>query len=211
MRRFIMAVTALFAAIAAVPAQATLVAYVQSGAIDYTLTDLSDPDNPVPYSFSSTMVALIGATTDATPVVDLSLPFPVFRFALTTFALIDFDKKVVADLGLGWDFLAAPTINAVAFAKGNDFLLSALLPTAYFGSASYGSTPATAMIGTTIAFSDSFGPARITIDNASDMEFAALSSAPEPASWAMFIIGFGVMGSAVRRRRVAQGLRRLTA
>jgi hypothetical protein len=36
-----------------------------------------------------------------------------------------------------------------------------------------------------------------------DSSFTATTAVPEPASWAMMIMGFGVIGSAMRRRRVA--------
>jgi hypothetical protein len=43
----------------------------------------------------------------------------------------------------------------------------------------------------------------VLIVNGGDLPPVAPTAAPEPASWAMMLIGFGAMGAAMRRRRTA--------
>jgi PEP-CTERM motif len=44
-------------------------------------------------------------------------------------------------------------------------------------------------------------------DNRGDISFTALASIPEPATWAMMILGFGLAGGALRNARRGQAVR----
>ena len=71
-----------------------------------------------------------------------------------------------------------------------------LLPTRGFGPLNYGFNiwPRTSTVAGTAAISD-FAPNNSTI-----------TAAPEPAAWALMLLGFGSVGALIRRRRAAAGL-----
>jgi hypothetical protein len=48
--------------------------------------------------------------------------------------------------------------------------------------------------------SDSYGPVTVSVLSSS------VGAVPEPASWAMMIVGFGFVGAGMRYRSTAQGL-----
>jgi hypothetical protein len=39
------------------------------------------------------------------------------------------------------------------------------------------------------------------VSGASTLQISAVSAAPEPAAWAMMMVGFGLIGGAIRYRR----------
>jgi hypothetical protein len=61
-------------------------------------------------------------------------------------------------------------------------------------------TQAATSAATTLTIFGSDSPAFIDLDDVSVVE-AVSSGAPEPASWALMILGFGLAGGALRRRR----------
>ncbi|WP_426168589.1 PEPxxWA-CTERM sorting domain-containing protein [Sandarakinorhabdus sp. DWP1-3-1] len=70
-------------------------------------------------------------------------------------------------------------------------------------SINYLATGASTTISFTIASSTAFGFNDPLIDGVSFALAGPGSTVPEPASWAMLIAGFGLVGAAARRRRVA--------
>jgi hypothetical protein len=72
---------------------------------------------------------------------------------------------------------------------------------------SYGAT-VLSLLGTkvTFGFSDSSSKIYSFVDDAADgagLKLNMASAVPEPATWAMMIAGFGMIGSLIRRRRAA--------
>lgn len=84
--------------------------------------------------------------------------------------------------GIGGNLLA--TTNGVGGGSGPYSIVRGVADIAFFS----------------IGGNDSFGVESVTIGD----PIAAMGAVPEPATWAMLILGFGVIGAASRRRR--QGL-----
>lgn len=69
----------------------------------------------------------------------------------------------------------------------------------YDGLSSLSSTVASAVA---LPYSFSTDAGAVTVNTASNVRFAAAAAVPEPASWAMMILGFSVIGYAMRRKTV---------
>lgn len=80
------------------------------------------------------------------------------------------------------------------------------------GGASFASifdAPAFLGTGNTLTFSGVLNPRGDRIGNADvtgSLNVTALAPVPEPATWAMFILGFGMLGYGLRRRNAAVGV-----
>ncbi len=91
---------------------------------------------------------------------------------------------------------SAPLANALA--ANDDF------PTIGVSGFSYGLTAGLSYFAVSTGFgNDDAGGYQLTISGPGDITLGGGGVVPEPASWAMLIIGFGVVGGAMRRRQAA--------
>lgn len=91
--------------------------------------------------------------------------------------------------------LGSQTLTATISGKSFDVLVPlADLPTTGFDPSDYGFNLWSRQVTGGLAALADFAP-----------ENATISTAPEPAAWAMLIVGFGLAGAAVRRRRAMTG------
>jgi hypothetical protein len=154
------------------------------------------------FDFGATLGGPIGTTTGGLYVFGVNRGAGTARFgALATGVLFD-SVVVINNDGTGFtrDLLSGITTNlasnAISFngASINAFVNASLLPSAGFAPTAYTYNLWPRSPGAGIATISDFAP-----DNAN----AAVAAVPEPASWAMLIIGFGIVGAAARKRRSA--------
>lgn len=108
----------------------------------------------------------------------------------------------VSFVSFAWDKLTATTSadfffelrdanNSLLFSADNSVL-------SYTWNSAYSSGPLTFLFG-------NGGRGAVAVDNiAFDVRQIATGAVPEPATWAMLILGFGVVGGSLRRRSVLQ-------
>ena len=75
---------------------------------------------------------------------------------------------------------------------------------AAFGYTNFSTTATALGVSTDLAFNFRHDPSRFALDNVSVT--AVNGAVPEPATWAMMLMGFGAMGVSLRRRRRTQTL-----
>ncbi len=187
-KRFFVAVLGVSAICAPVAANAVPIVYTITG--DYSgsvggqdfsgfaalagIGDTADYFNPDSSVTAVTLSSLTFTVNGVSSLIDGSNVFFVNRFAGTGgFAL-----------STGGSFRT--------LLQTNDFLT-------YDGRSSFSSTIADA-VATPYSFST--GAGKVTVSAASNVRFAAAAGVPEPASWALMILGFGVVGYALRRKTV---------
>jgi hypothetical protein len=90
----------------------------------------------------------------------------------------------------------APVLSL--FAPGGALIGNYTVPQAPHQLGFFGLT-STAAIGSAVLIVDRGWVENVAIDNVS---IGALANVPEPASWALLVAGFGLLGAAMRRRRV---------
>ena len=166
---------------------------------------------PVIYTFTGTFSGVNGgpfANVDATftgmaDTNDLAFNGRSYFTALTslqavsptagTFNITDPSFFYVNDNGYaGLEFGA---LDDTSFFSGINFGL-----VGYDGSTSVSTTPIDYFEGIDATFNTDRGS--VTIRNATNGTFAAaVAAVPEPATWAMMLVGFGMMGASLRYRR----------
>jgi len=94
------------------------------------------------------------------------------------------------------------TPNALRVFWGDDLVTDLMnVPDVGYGLYSFDITATAA--AQTLHFLGRNDPANQFLDDVSLVAREAASAAPEPASWALMLLGFGGMGAALRRRRMA--------
>ena len=109
------------------------------------------------------------------------------------------------DYRISFDLLnqgGTPSFYQILF--GTNVLFTATNP-ASFGFTNFSTTATATGASTTLAFSFRNDPAFFYLDNISVTAIRA--AVPEPATWAMMLIGFGAIGAAMRRRVATQPVR----
>jgi hypothetical protein len=182
--------SALCMMLAAMPANAVML-YRISG--NFTATN---PDNPGD-GFTDAPISFLGVGDD-TVGVDNSNNFTVYEFGLSHLYVTD-PQGMQFDLGTSFKFLTAPSMNAVGLGNATGLLFAFALPAPYSGTGTYAATGFTGLIGSEEV--TVLGDA-IHFQDAANGIFSA-SPAPEPATWATFLLGFGVAGALGRQRRSA--------
>lgn len=152
------------------------------------------------FNFTATLGGAVGATPGGFYVFGIDRGQGTARFgALATGVL--FDAVVVINndgTGIARDLLAGVTTvlapSAISF-SGNSlsaFVDASLLPSTGFGATQFSYNLWPRSPGAGIGTISDFAP-----DNAN----ALITAVPEPASWALLIAGFGLVGFSARRRR----------
>ncbi|QTD57801.1 PEP-CTERM sorting domain-containing protein [Parasphingorhabdus cellanae] len=177
------------------------------------LSDLFDADPTVNvYSLSNTKVfaSIGGYTTEFTPRFNFNSSLQLwddrvvvdttdaqsFRFFNFDFVPIDTNSFEVGT-GQISESLGFSAFDFTAMARDND-LISQLAPLSAFGAQ-------TLSYGLLNADTELFVGLNATVES------SVLTAVPEPASWLMLILGFGIMGVFLRRSRVCIDKRAINA
>jgi hypothetical protein len=214
MKKYFTAIVAACAMLLAMPASATIM-YTFGGTFAQAVPNPADPQG-APLGFEALFLTFTGiadgsaATSASYESPDGEEAFEYSKFALSQLWLQVDDSDPLALDGSDYFFFTAPTVPYIGFGKGDKLLFGGVL---YEGC---GCTPI-AYDGTSLAFGYVEGGSfddPITFGG-QDHLFAsleagfagldpdALGAVPEPASWALMMIGFGATGAAMRRRRIA--------
>ena len=141
-------------------------------------TGTATPISSISYGFSPTVDFSTPSTTtlSAGPVITST--------ALGLYTVRDYSASI-SPVTLAAGTYYFNLFNAQGSGSGTYWDLNNSSPTAYY---SYGGTALPTEVGSNLAFT-LFGPA---------------GAVPEPGTWAMMLLGFGVVGASLRRRPVAQ-------
>ena len=154
------------------------------------------------FDFTATLGGTIGTTPGGFYVFGVNRGAGTARFGALASGVL-FDSVVVVNndgTGFARDLLSgistslAPSAISFAGSSLSAFVDASLLPSAGFALADYTYNLWPRSPGAGIAAISDFAP-----DNSN----ASVTSVPEPASWALLIAGFGIVGAAARRRRLA--------
>ena len=182
---------------------AVLAAPISAQAAAAVLGSVAGPDNAFTVSLSflndsTSTLDITSLTLDggsATPVALVWDALATANPAGASVSVAGLDTSVVTFTfgGDGWN-------------PGESFGLYGVDPDAV-GDPSYGAT-VFSLLGTTVTFgfSDNSSAVYSFVDDPADgagLRLNTVSAVPEPATWAMMIAGFGMVGSMVRRRRGA--------
>jgi len=185
----------------AAAATMAITAPAMAATITYTFTGTFSGVNGGPFAnvdatFTGTAdtadVQAFGPGTFVTPLASLQAVSPTAgTFNLTSPAF--FFKNSFGYVGIQFNALD----NSSYFSGDNALLIN------YDGASNVATTPISYFSGIDATFDTDRGS--VTITSAVNGTFAAsvAGAVPEPATWAMMIGGFGMVGGAVRRRRVS--------
>jgi hypothetical protein len=192
MKKLALTVAALMAT-TSVPAMAAPIIYTLTGNFSGTANGNSFDLTPVTFT-------AVGDTEDAFNQQDATfVPLSSFQATGATFGTFD--------LGSGFNFWSSPSYQTSGYKTGVDFFAftglgdysntASLAPTAV--SFYYFSPDAFTAVGT-----QGQGTYSFTFNGAANTFFsanvAAVAAVPEPATWAMMMLGFGMVGFGLRRR-----------
>lgn len=144
---------------------------------------------------------LSGRPPSSLSAVGTAVRFVVTPFNVTVSGNYNFNNTSTYDNFLGvyvGSFNpATPLINALAYdddaGPGSNAFISAL-----------GLTSGLNYFGVSSGFANTdFGAFTLTVDGPGNIIGGTAGGVPEPASWAMLIAGFGLVGATMRRRRMA--------
>jgi hypothetical protein len=185
---------------------------VSAHVADYTLTGTVDgvftgAGGPTPFSnVQASLLAVADTTT-----LDVKPGANFFQLSGATFSLSGLATETL-DVGANAAFGVGTGVNTGKAAFGT-FSGGAFTPSVVMASPLFGGWAGTSGIGpfglTSVKFSDGY-PVTISslvsgdvieIETFRDPIFSA--SVPEPGTWAVMLIGFGIAGAALRRRRQA--------
>ncbi|KQT31992.1 hypothetical protein ASG29_09010 [Sphingomonas sp. Leaf412] len=195
MKTLLATATAAVAMIAAMPATATTTVYTDQAAFDVAagttaVEDFGDTMLVSGLTYSST-VGTIGSGVFNDRLV-IGAQTTTFNFAdgTTSFGA-NFDLTPGGQ-GLGIKFL-------LSLASGGTEMVSAEVPQAFSGQF-FGFTSSSAFTSVTLQGGTQSGVAETY--NLDNLRFgvSAAGGVPEPATWALMILGFGAVGGAMRRR-----------
>lgn len=183
--RFAAAAAALLISSAIVaPASAATITYTFTGVFDGTLNG---------QAFSNTQATFtgIGDTDDVYFQQDANF--------VPLSSLVAVSGGTTFDFGSGFNFWSSQSFGTSGFKTGDDFIAFTGLGS-YANPSNLATTPVSVYYYATSPFATSQGG--VVISNATGTTFAASISGavPEPATWALFILGFGLVGGAMRRR-----------
>jgi hypothetical protein len=189
MKKFALIVAAFAGLLAAVPAQA---AFIFDIAGRFTGSISNPTTTPSVLNFTNSPIEFQGLVSGGpTAVVRGGIPF--LKFALDDFGAVT--NLGAIDLGQNFNLFVGRDDPVIAIANGNGILLAANLkfggPTGLYFTSLLDSSPV--RIGrTTISLTSGRG---VVLG-----AFLPDAAVPEASTWAMFILGFGVAGLALRRR-----------
>jgi hypothetical protein len=202
MRKLIGLVLALGAMFAAVPASATMTYTILASFSGKLTTHLST--TPVVRTFNDVDFLFTGISDGSAPTLDSGLSgilgANVYSYKLADLVVLNGGGY---DVFGGFSFVVAPTENLIGFTSRQGLLFAVKLPTSYDGTSFYYGTD---FIDTGASHAITVGNRKFKFTNVSDdtpgATFLAFDAVPETATWAMFIVGFGAVGSGMRRRNL---------
>jgi len=185
MMRSILLAAASIAAIAAAPASAQSVTYTFAGVFDCSIN--GNPFSNVAATFTGigdASNAFFAQDANFVPLTSLSANVPATG---QTF-----------DFGSGFNFWSSQAFGTSGFKTGNDFIAFTGLG-GYSNPSNLANTAVSVYYYATSPFASSGGD--VIISNAVDTSFSAsVAAVPEPATWALMLLGFGAIGYSMRRR-----------
>lgn len=200
MKKFAFAAVSALAMVAAAPASAAEIVYSFAGTFSGTAGGQTFTAQDV--TFNATGDTATARTVGGLKVIDLSSVTAsmggavVFNLSeLTSFVVLQSNNAAgIVDRALTKQYFA--------------FAASGL--STYDGTTSFATTTALAAEGTTedSAFASVAGPSTIT--SITNLRFSAAANAaavPEPATWGMMLLGFGLAGASMRSRRRSTSVR----
>ncbi len=216
MRRVIALIGMFVGLLCAVPAQAAML-YGVAGYFDEFIPNPDDPDNPT-YT-DSRFLTFAGISDGSAPTtgsfesLDGFFSFDYKKFSLSTFQVQYDPDGTIEDLtGGDYFFFSAKDLGIVGFGKGSTLLFGGYLED-YVGCGCGGDPAPYTYNGTSFLVSTYSGGSfddPIHFDGGDhffylDGVFIAADESliygvPEPASWMLMLLGFGLAGTAVRRR-----------
>ena len=180
---------AFFSAIAPCSASAASIIYSFSG-------DYSGSANGDPFSGSATLTGIGDTSTEFNPTDDVT----AVGLSSLTFTVNNVSKAISGNNVFFVNRFAGT--GGFSLLTGGDFrtlLLSSSFLT-YDGVSSIAAVTGSAVA---LPYNFSSNTDQFTVTSASNLKFSATAAVPEPATWAMMILGFGAIGAILRYRRRA--------
>jgi len=147
--------------------------------------DLTAPGFSGNFSVLSTGVSGIAAAPNSTPF----LVAPSVGASSSGTATYSSMNRIVA---FSFDWGTPDDYNTLTFLSGNAVVAS--YTGANLAAANYGYTFTDAQNVTSVNFTSS--------NRAFEIDNVSVTAVPEPATWALLVVGFGMVGAAVRRRAI---------
>jgi hypothetical protein len=184
---------------AAMPASAAMF-YAFAGTFSGKLTTHLST-TPVVQNFSGLDLAFVGVSDGSASIVNTVGGVDIYSYSLAVLAVTDGPDIFYLP---NFSFVVAPSIDTIGFSGPQGLLFSVVLPAPFDGTGVY----------TPTGFSDILASQAFTVGNrklklnhvdGANGTFVAFDpaalAAPEAATWAMFILGFGTIGFGLRRRK----------
>ena len=198
--------------IGAAPASAAL-SFSLFGLFDGFTTDPSYGGSESDPATTTDLLFVFGLSDGSAPTETTIDGMEVLKYSLASLVVQNISMGYETPLTGNLFFFTAPSLFTIGFGQGEASIISATLsvgcscgpePVGYNGEEFFEADFEGTSIGVPIGEFD-------TLSGFADGAFLALDTdllgaVPEPATWAIFLLGFGVTGVAMRRRRAATAL-----